>query len=249
MSKKRFPGKFPTTDNTALVILFSVPHIQQQIRAVRVGALCDVGGRHWRVLDALLSVLVQIHFSHATDDTMNEPRDSQLHRVRTVRGSHCYRLDLIVFPPQSLWGRSLIALTAPKQAQWSLRPWESSPANQSSCECTIEEMLEGASVRCIKWYSDVAGWIKEIALCACYKHKGDSNGYLWSVDLGENAVSPDSSLLILCGGRSVGWGEPFVWSERRSRPGDAENIETSSEIIYKKLKQPQMIVREFLCIC
>lgn len=102
LSKKRFQGKFPTTDNMALVILFSVPHIQQQIRAVRVGALCDVGDRHWRVLDALLSVLVQIHFSHATDDTMNETGDSQLHRVRTVRGSHCYRLDLIVFPPQGL---------------------------------------------------------------------------------------------------------------------------------------------------
>ncbi len=174
MSKKRFQGKFPTTDNMALVILFSVPYIQQQIRAVRVGALCDVGDRYRRGLDALLSILVQIHFSHATDDTMKEARDSQLHRVRTVRGSHCYRLDLIVFPPQGLWGRSLIALTAPKRAQWSLKPWESSPANQSSCERTIEEMLEGPSVRCIKWYSDVSGWIKEIALYACYKHKGDS---------------------------------------------------------------------------
>lgn len=113
----KFLGKFPTTDNMALVILLSVPHIQQQIWAVRVGAICEAGGRHWRVLDALLSILVQIHFSHATDNTINEPGDSQLHRVKTVRGSHCYRLYLMVFPPQGLWGQSLIALTAPKQAQ------------------------------------------------------------------------------------------------------------------------------------
>lgn len=93
-----FPGNFPTTYNMALVILLSVPHIQQQIRAVRKRALYNVGGRHWRQSDGLLSILVQIHFSHATDDTMNEPRDSQLHRVRTVRGAQCYRLHLIVPP-------------------------------------------------------------------------------------------------------------------------------------------------------
>lgn len=58
--------------------------------------------------------------------------------------------------------------------------------------------------------------------------------YLWSVDLEENPVSPDSSLLILCGLKSVGSGEPLVWSERRSSPGDAENIETSSETKLKK---------------
>lgn len=102
LAKFCFPGKFPTTDNMALVILLSVPHIQQQIRAVRYGALSGVEGRHWRQSDGLLSVLVQIHFSHATDDTMNEPRHSRLHQGRTVRGAQGYRLHLIVPPPQGL---------------------------------------------------------------------------------------------------------------------------------------------------
>lgn len=46
--------------------------------------------------------------------------------------------------------------------------------------------------------------------------------YLWSVDLGENAVSLGSIASTSLAGRGLGWGDPSVRSERWSPSADTE---------------------------
>lgn len=79
-------GEAPTTNDVTLLVLFSLPDVQQQVGAVGVGCVSRPG-THQRLLPQPLVVAAQVQLAHTVDETAEVRGDTMFELLaRTSAG-------------------------------------------------------------------------------------------------------------------------------------------------------------------